>query len=211
MESSASAPLHPTIEPEPHEWQPRALWVGARLACGSISFFFASFLFAYFYLRSLDTNHNWKIGPVNPSLGLGVGIMALLAVSAVVLRLGASRSADTLASGVVALVLALIAIALQCVEYTTLGFGPGNGAYATVFIGWTSLYALFALGGVFWIETQVASLWRARRGEGIDRPLHEGVPADDIVLLQAGVEACSFYWAYFVAIGFIAYVILYLV
>ena len=25
----ASAPVHPRIEPEPPEWQPRALWVGA--------------------------------------------------------------------------------------------------------------------------------------------------------------------------------------
>ena len=57
----------------------------------------------------------------------------------------------------------------------------------------------------------MASLWRAHDEEGIHRPLAEGVPADDIVLLRAGIEACSFYWAYFVAIGVLAYIILYVV
>ena len=42
---SASAPQARFIEPEPPDWQPRAIWVGGRLLCGSISFFFASFVF----------------------------------------------------------------------------------------------------------------------------------------------------------------------
>ena len=45
------------IELEPPEWQPRVLWVGARQLCGAAAFFFVSFVFAYFYLRSLDANH----------------------------------------------------------------------------------------------------------------------------------------------------------
>ena len=72
MEASAPQAVH--FEPEPREWQPRAIWVGGRLLCGSISFFFASFLFAFFYLDALDVNHNWTIGPVHPSEGLGVAI-----------------------------------------------------------------------------------------------------------------------------------------
>jgi heme/copper-type cytochrome/quinol oxidase subunit 3 len=207
----ASAPLASHIEAEPIEWQPRALWVTARLLCGSISFFFVSFLFAYFYLRTLDPNHAWKIGRhVSPSLGLGSAVAACLALSAIILRLGARRRVRTLPSGVVAIALALAAVAMQCVEYTTLGFGPASGGYASVFVGWTSLYALFTLGGVIWIETQMASVWRAGR-DGIARPVREGVPARDPELLQAGLEACSFYWAFFVGTGVVAWVILYLV
>jgi heme/copper-type cytochrome/quinol oxidase subunit 3 len=206
----ASAPLAPHIEPEPRGWQPRAIWVSVRLFCGSASFFFVSFLFAYFYLRSIDSNHAWKIGSVNPSLGLGIAIASLLLLSAVVFRLGATRPTDTLGAGIVALVLAVAAIVLQFVEYPTLGFGAASGGYASVFIGWTATYAVFALGCVYWIETQLASLWRARR-EGVTRPVAEGVPADDIALMRAGIEACSFFWAYYVGIGIIAYVILYLV
>lgn len=206
----ASAPLAAHIEPEPRAWQPRALWVSVRLFCGSASFFFVAFLFAYFYLRSIDSNHAWKIGAVNPSGGLGLTIVALLVLSAVVLRLGATRPTDTLGAGIVALVLGLAAVILQFVEYPMLDFGASSGAYASVFIGWTATYAVFAVGCIYWIETQIASLWRARR-EGVSRAVREGVPADDIALMRAGIEACSFFWAYYVAIGVIAYIILYLV
>ena len=46
------------------------------------------------------------------------------------------------------------------------------------------------------------------RREGQTRPTE--VPTDEAQLLRAGIEASSFYWAYFVAIGFIAWIILYL-
>ena len=206
----ASAPTAAHIEPEPREWQPRALWVGARMLCGAASFFFLSFVFAYFYLRSIDSNNSWKIGAVNPSMGLGLAIAALFVLSAVVFRLGATRPTDTLGAGIAALVLALVAVVLQFIEYPNLDFGAASGGYAAVFFGWTSTYALFALFCIYWIETQVASLWRTRR-EGVQRAVREGVPADDVDLMRAGIEACSFFWAYFVGIGILAFIILYLV
>ena len=54
----------PQIQPEPREWQPRVLWASGRLLCGVAAFFFVSFVFAYFYLRSLDVNTSWKVGEV---------------------------------------------------------------------------------------------------------------------------------------------------
>jgi heme/copper-type cytochrome/quinol oxidase subunit 3 len=206
----ASAPIASHIEPEPNDWQPRALWMGGRLLCGSVAFFFMAFLFAYFYLRSLNPNHAWKLGAVNPSMGLGLIIMAALLLSGMIFRLTARRPADMLAGGIVAIVLAIIALVLQVVEWTTLGFGTVSGGYASVFIGWTIAYAVFMLFGIYWIETQIASLWRARRA-GVDRPVREGVPAAEVDLLQAGVEAASFYWAFFVGTGVLAYIVLYLV
>jgi len=178
------------------------------MLCGSITFFFASFVFAYFYLDAVDVNHNWKIGPVHPSQGLGVAVMALFLVGAVIYRLAAKRTeVDELAAGIIAVVFALLAVALQFFEYTTLDFGAASGAYASVFIGWTATYAIAALLGIYWIETQVASLWRVRREGAHDVE----IPAGEEELLRAGIEASSFYWAYFVAIGFLAYIILYLV
>jgi heme/copper-type cytochrome/quinol oxidase subunit 3 len=205
----ASAPRAGSIEPEPPEWQPRAIWVGGRLLSGSISFLFASFLFAYFYLRALDTNHDWTIGPVHPSQGLGVTIMALYLVGAVIYRLAARRAeVDELAAGIIAVLFTLLAVALQFFEYTTLDFGAASGGYAAVFFGWTATYAIVALMGIYWIEVQVASLWRVRR-EGKTRDTE--VPTNEADLLRAGIEASSFYWAFFVAIGFLTYIILYLV
>src|SRR5436190_5972234 len=118
----ASAPVHPRIEPEPPEWQPRALWIGARLLCGAVSFFFISFIFAFFYLKSLDLNKSWRIGHnVNPSIGLGVAIVVVLILSAVLMRLASARPAASVALGGGALALALAAVVLQCIQYANLG------------------------------------------------------------------------------------------
>jgi heme/copper-type cytochrome/quinol oxidase subunit 3 len=207
----ASAPLASHVESEPPQWQPRAIRIGARMLCGSISFFFASFLFAFFYLQALDVNHNWKIGAVHPSKGLGVAIMALFLFGAVVYRLAAKRpEIDVLVAGVFAVVFSLVAVGLQFFEYTQVDFGASQGGYAAVFFGWTALYAIVALFGVYWIEIQIANLWRIRR-EGQRAEALEGVAIDEADVLRAGIEASSFYWAYFVAIGVLAWIILYIV
>src|SRR5262249_2600987 len=144
------------------------------------------------------------------SVGWGVAIAVVLLASAVLMRLAATRPADTQRLATAALVLALLSVVLQGIEWTTLGFGPTSGGFASGFIGWTVLYAVFTLPCAYWIETQVASVWRAQR-EGIDRPRREGVPADDVELLVAGVEACSFFWSFYVATGLLAFLILYVV
>jgi heme/copper-type cytochrome/quinol oxidase subunit 3 len=200
--SAEGAVPRATLPPEPVHFRTASLSVGARLWCGATTFFFAAFLFAYVYLRSLDTNKGWKIGSVSPSGGLGVTIMALFLLSGILWRVGNMRSVDTVSTGVVALVLATVAVVLQFVEYTTLGFGPASGAYASVFIGWTVTYALGAIGGIYWMEVQVATLIRSRKRE---------VGADEQAVMRAGVEASSFFWAYYVAIGVLTFFILYVV
>ncbi len=205
----ASVPVAPHIEAEPPEWQPRAIWVGGRLLCGVISFFFASFLFAFFYLKALDVNHSWKVGTVVPDGGIGVSIASLFVLSAVIYRLGARRPAgDSAAAGIIAVLAGLIAVVLQFIEYVVIDFGAASGGYAAVFFGWTVTYAIVALLGLYWIEIQVASLWRARR---VGRMRETEVPTTETALVLAGIEASSFYWAYFVAIGVLAYILLYLV
>jgi heme/copper-type cytochrome/quinol oxidase subunit 3 len=206
MEASASAPTHPEIELEPPEWQPRAMWVSARQLCGAASFFFAAFVFAYFYLRSLDTNKGWKIGTVDPSVVLGVVIVLVLIASAALLRLAATRRELTVRAGAPALALALLSIVLQVIDWTTLGFGPASGGYASVFVGWTAFYAVFTLPCAYWIETQVATAWR-RRQHAVS-----ATPADvmsDSAVVRAGLEACSFFWTFYVANGVLLFVLLY--
>ncbi len=208
----ASAPLTEQVQAEPPDWQPHAIRFGGRLLCGSITFFFVSFLFAYFYLLALNTNGHFRIGSTQPPVGLGTAIAGLLLIGAIVYRLAARRPfADVLPAGVLALACTLAAVALQFYEYTTLSFGAASGGYAAVFFGWTAWYAVLALIGAYWIEIQVASLVRSRVGASERRARREGVPADDEELLRAGIEASSFYWAYFVAIGIIAFIVLYLV
>jgi heme/copper-type cytochrome/quinol oxidase subunit 3 len=207
MEGSASAPTHPLIELEPPEWQPRALRAGARGLCGAMAFFMVSFVFAYFYLRAQDPNRDWKIGHVAPPFGFGLVILLVLVASAFLLNTAARRPELILSAGGAALALALLSVVLQVIEWTTLGFGPESGGYASVFVGWTAFYAVITLGCVYWIETQVATAWRRRR---------EGVPAtpaevrSDTAVVEAGVQACSFFWTFYVANGFVLFVLLYL-
>jgi heme/copper-type cytochrome/quinol oxidase subunit 3 len=207
MEGSASASSASHIELEPPEWQPRALWTGSRLLCGAAAFFFVSFVFAYFFLRSLDVNGGWKIGQVNPSIGLGVAIAVVLIVSAVALRAAATQPALTVRAGTAALLLAVLAVVLQVIEWTTLGFGPASGGYASVFIGWTAFYSVFALACAYWIETQVATAWRRRR-HGLEETPAEVLTDSEVV--RAGLESCSFFWTFYVASGVLSFVLLYL-
>ena len=211
MEGSASAPTHPDIELEPPEWQPRVLWVGARQLCGATAFFFVSFVFAYFYLRSLDPNQSWKIGTVTGPIGWGLAIAVVLILSALALRTAATRAELTVRAGGAALVLALLSIVLQVITWTTLGFGPASGGFASVYVGWTAFYAVFTLPCAFWIETQLATAWRRRR-EGV-RGSQPPAPAEvhtDPAVIAAGLRACSFFWNFYVFNGVVLFVILYL-
>ena len=211
MEGSASAPTHPDFELEPPEWQPRALWAGTRMLCGAAAFFFVSFVFAYFYLRSLDTNNSWKIGHVHAPTGWGLIIVIVLIASAVALWLAATRPRMTVSMGAVAIVLALLSIVLQAISWTTLGFGPSSGGYASVYIGWTAFYAVFTIPCLYWIETQVATAWRRGR-EGV-RGQETATAADvrsDPPTIRAGLDACSFFWNFYVFNGIVLFVVLYL-
>ena len=197
------------IPPEPPDVGARALSVGARLLAGA-SFFFLAFVFAYFYLRSLNLNHGWRPAHIKPDQGLGAAFVACLILSALSAILAGrgmkSRTPGWLRPAGASLLLGLAAIALQCVEYTKQNFGPTNGAFASVFCIWTLLFLIAALGALYGLEAQIATEMRAAR-----------VPADpqgDIKdpdrLIAPGLEAFAFFWCYLAALGAIAYVTLYL-
>jgi heme/copper-type cytochrome/quinol oxidase subunit 3 len=198
---SASAPHASHIEAEPPEWQPRVMWATARLLSGAIAFFFAAFLFAYFYLRLLDVNHGWKLGHVVRPTGFGIAIVVVLIASAVLLRLAARTPVRTVSLGGAALGLALLSVILQVWQWTTIGFGAASGAYASVYVGWTSCYAVLTIPFLYWIETQIAVVWREKR----DTTPHS------TELIHASLESCSFLWAFYVVTGVIAFIVLYVV
>jgi heme/copper-type cytochrome/quinol oxidase subunit 3 len=206
MEGSASAPTHPHIELEPPEWQPRALRAGARGLCGAVAFFMISFVFAYFYLRAQDPDKDWKIGHVAPSLAFGLVILLVLVASAGLLNLAARRPELTVSAGTAAVALAVLSIVLQVIDWTTLGFGPESGGYASVFVGWTAFYSVITLACVYWIETQVATAWRRRREGVVATP---AAVMSDTPVVEAGLQGCSFFWSFYVANGLVLFVLLY--
>jgi len=66
--------------------------------------------------------------------------------------------------------------------------------------------SVLTMACAYWIETQVATAWR--RG-------HHGVSATSAEVMShapvvaAGLEACSFFWTFFVANGVVLFVLLY--
>jgi heme/copper-type cytochrome/quinol oxidase subunit 3 len=203
-------PLGVEIPPEPPDIGARALYIAARLLAGATTFFFLAFVFAYFYLRSLNQNGMWRPPHINPDQGLGVAILVCVVVSALLAQLAARRMAGQrsgwMAPATIAIVLGLAAVVLQAVEYGKIHWGPTDGAYASVYVAWTALYMVAVLGTMYWLETQVATEARARRSPaGKEGDIRE---ADR--LIAPGLSAAAFFWAYLAAIGAIAYIVLYL-
>src|SRR5579859_3866869 len=75
------------VESEPPELMGRNLNSAAHLLSSATAFFFLAFVFAYFYLRSLNNDHLWRPKHVDPSLTLGTLVMALTVASALLVRI----------------------------------------------------------------------------------------------------------------------------
>jgi heme/copper-type cytochrome/quinol oxidase subunit 3 len=194
--------LAPADATEPPEVFERNIAVGGRILAAGLAFFFVAFLFAFLYLRALDSNGKWNQRDLNPGQGWGVPILICVLASVLVYAL-AVRSLQRgggrvwrLGAGS-SLLLGFSALVIQAVEYTQLSFGPGDGGFASVFFGWTGLYAAFVLGMMYWLETQLAQTVR------------EGEPA--LPLVRPSVEALRLNWGVLGAVGLVAYILLYLV
>ena len=213
------------VEGEPPELMGRNLNSAAHLLSSAPAFFFLAFVFAYFYLRSLNNADLFRPKHVDPSMTLGTLVMALTVASALLVRLGvldhrAARRQQWRLKGALALAAGLIAVVLQFVEWVSAGFGPADGGYASVFIGWTAFNVLFVLGTLFWLENLVATAFRYRRipsgapapGEASGDAGRLGHDiADPLSLVRPGLESLSFYWAFLAGLGVLAWIVLYLI
>jgi len=215
------------VESEPPEVLARNLVTAGHLLASATAFFFLAFVFAYFYLRSLDNHDMWRPKHVDPSVPWGTAIVVCLVLSAIVLRLGladhrAERRVQWRWKGLASLVLGLLALVLQVVAWATLGFGPADGSYASVYVGWTGFYFLFVVFALFWLETVLATSYRYRGwasgkatvapGEASGDPDREGEDIrDPVSLVRAELGSLSFYWTFLAGIGVLTWVVLYLV
>ena len=109
------------IPPEPPDVGGRALSVASRLLAGGTTFFFLAFLFAYFYLRSINADHMWHPAHVNPSQGLGAAFIVcvvLSAASAIVAGRGMkAKSRGWITPGIASVILGLL-VSEQVVVHT---------------------------------------------------------------------------------------------
>jgi heme/copper-type cytochrome/quinol oxidase subunit 3 len=222
-EFAQEATLESVLEREPPEVMERNLRLAARLWSSATVFFFFAFLFAYFYLRSLNQQHLWRPKHVDPSVALGTVLAAAVVVAAGLLleasrhRRAGRRSAWRL-QGMVTLALLAAAVGCQIAEWATQGFGPTDGAFASVYLGWTSFEVIFLVGLFYWVETTLATSLRRRHpdrqfepGEASGDPTKTTPDIDDpLSLVPAQLEAASFFALVLAAVVVISWVVLYL-
>jgi heme/copper-type cytochrome/quinol oxidase subunit 3 len=141
-----------------HEAGLNATWTGSRLAMGALSFLFGAFVFAYFYLRSVNSGGRWQgTGYHAPSMVMGTVIMLLVLTSAGIhytglqwIKAGSKRAWQIAAA--VALLLGLLAVGLQITELVQLPFFPGSSGFSSVFTGFYPVFLVILLAGMLWLE-----------------------------------------------------------
>ena len=187
------------------EVEARIISIGAYLGAAAIAFFFIAFLFAFFYLRALNTNGLWGAGKpghhVHPALTVGIIVLVCVLASVALVRVSLSgvRAAQSHArgAGIAALVLGLVAVGVQCWQYTDLGFGPGDGGYASVYLGWTGFFTVMSFFVLVWLEMLLAS----------SRPAVHMRPGR----FEADVASFSIVWTMLGIVEVAAFILLYIV
>ena len=198
-----------------HEAALNAAWTGVRLALGGLSFGFGAFVFAYFYLRSLNSHGMWHpAGFKGPQPWAGAVIMALVVVSAALQSLGLTRikagsKTAWQGSAMAALVLGLGAIGLQVWQLLNLPFFPGSAGFASVFVGATPVFIVVVLAAMIWLETLIV---RARVIPGISFVEQPPTYAEAFAVqrFQASLSAFTVLWNYLAVIAILFWALFYL-
>lgn len=178
----------PVTDPVPG----RALFVSVRLFLAAEAFFFLGFLFAYLYLRALNTNHSWHPSGTDPSTALGTVVVVTVVLAAVAFRYAAGR--DQRAIEWVALALVLVAFVCQGVQLFNPGFSPSHGGgYGAVFVGFSAAFAAHLLGALYWLETVIVDRDATREERGTH------------------AQAASLFITFLAGVSVVAYILIYLV
>jgi heme/copper-type cytochrome/quinol oxidase subunit 3 len=197
-----------------HESALNAAWTGSRLALGGLTFLYGCFAFAYFYLRSLNSEGRWQgSGYVPPQLWMGTLIMLLAVISAAVhyfglQRVKAGNKQIWVIMGWIALGLGLGAVGTQIYQLTDLPFPPGSSGYSSVFTGFYPVFLVSQLAVLIWLETL---LMRARFIPAIS--FVEQPPTTEetygVQRFQASLSAFSAVWTYLAVISLLFYLLFY--
>ena len=199
-----------------HEAALNAAWTGSRFAIGALSFLYGAFAFAYFYLRSVNSNGRWEgSGYHAPQIGYGVTILALIVVSAVVqyvglIRIKAGAKGAWQGAALVALLLGLVAVALEIVQLLNLPFQPGSSGFSSVFTGFYPVMLVSWLAGMIWLEILIM---RARSLPAISFVEQPPTYAEAFAVqrFQSSLSAFTLIWNFLVIVTIIFFILFYAV
>lgn len=219
-EMTAPGPAGLTAEQEElafyHEAALNAAWTGTRLAIGVVASGLGAFVFAFFYLRSLNSYNLWyPAGFAGPRMWQGTLIMAMIVASAALsavglLRLKAGEKGLWLATAVASLVLGVAAAAIQIWQLTVLPFQPGAGGYASVFTGASPVFAMLVLSTMVWLEILVVRARSIPQISFVEQP-PTFEQARVVQRLQASLSGFTLFWGFMAVVAFVFWVLFYLV
>jgi heme/copper-type cytochrome/quinol oxidase subunit 3 len=198
-----------------HEAALNAAWSGSRIAVGALSFLYGAFAFAYFYLRSINSEGRWQgSGYHAPSMAMGTIIVAIVVVSAVVQYVGLQRikggaKSAWQAAAAVALLVGLVAVALQIIELLNLPFAPGSSGFSSVFTGFYPVILVSWLGAMIWLEILVMRV-RALPGISFVEQPPTYAEAFAVQRFQASLSAFTLIWNYLAVVTIFFWVLFYL-
>lgn len=138
-----------------------SFWTGSRLVVLASLFLWGTFVFAYFYLRALNSSNDWRVGHQHPSTIIGT-VSAICVLAGVLTHyVGARRLQwaarfDWIISSLGALILFGVAAGLSIWELTRLPFQPGSSGYTSVFLAWAPINIVYIVGTFYWLETLLA-------------------------------------------------------
>jgi heme/copper-type cytochrome/quinol oxidase subunit 3 len=199
-----------------HEAALNASWTGARLALGGLSFGFGAFVFAFFYLRSLNSHDDWyPAGFKAPQAWAGLLVMLLVVVSALVQtavlqRIKAGHKGIWQKGALVALVLGLAAVGVQIWQLNNLPFPPGFAGFASVFVGFQPVFVFVVFAVMVWLEILIQRSRPILEMAFVEQP-PTYVEAFAVQRFQAALSAFTVVWNYLAVIAIMAWVLFYLV
>lgn len=198
-----------------HESALNASWTGVRLAVGGLSFLFGAFVFAFFYLKSINSHHLWYTQQSHPQSGFGLTVMLLVVISAaiqtlVLQRIKAGAKSAWLAGAVVALLIGLAAVAVEIFQLADLPFWPGSSGFASVFVGFWPVYMAVAFCVMVWLEILIMRARVIPEISFVEQP-PTYAEAFAVQKFQASLSAFTVTWNYMAVVAFIFWVLFYLV
>ena len=219
---SAGAQPDPASQEEAafyHEAALNAAWTGSRLLIGSLSFGFGAFVFAFFYLKSLNSHGLWYPTGTStfkpPQFGLGTTIMVLIVVSALVqwaglTRIKAAQRNLWMGAAALALVLGVVAVCLQLYQLVDLPFWPGASGFASVFIGTSPVFAVIVLGTMVYLEILIMRCRAIPQISFVEQP-PTFAEAFAVQRFQSALSGFTLVWNYLAVIAVVLWVLFYLV
>ena len=181
-----------------------------------MTFLFGTFVFGFFYLRSLNSHGMWyPAGFHGPQAWVGIVVLLLIVVSAAVQtlalqRIKAGHKGAWQGGALVALVLGLVAIAIQIWQLTDLPFWPGSSGFASCFVGFYPFFMVVVFGAMIWLETLIMRVRSIPEMAFVEQP-PTYAEAFAVQRFQASLSAFTVVWNYLAVVAIIAWVLFYLV